>query len=89
MPRVYGRVAERYAERFSDELAGKPVDRRLLDDVATRCRTVGPVLDVGCGPGHAARYLHDRGVDAAGVDLTPEMIAVAFATQPGAAVLGR
>lgn len=81
--RVYDRIAGRYADVFSDELERKPGDRRLLDEVATACRGRGVVLDVGCGPGHVARYLQDAGVDVAGLDLTPAMAAQAHARQPG------
>lgn len=42
----------------------------------------GPVLDLGCGPGHLTGYLRSLGVDAAGVDLVPEFIAHARAVHP-------
>jgi ubiquinone/menaquinone biosynthesis C-methylase UbiE len=32
------------------------------------------VVDVGCGPGHVAGYLHARGVEARGLDLSPAMV---------------
>lgn len=31
-------------------------------------------LDLGCGNGWAARFAHDRGADAAGIDASPEMV---------------
>jgi SAM-dependent methyltransferase len=34
----------------------------------------GPVLDVGCGPGHLSGYLASLGVDVAGVDLVPDFV---------------
>ncbi len=80
--RVYDRIAGHYAAEFSDELDRKPSDRRLLDEVAAACRGRGTVLDVGCGPGHVARYLRDAGVDVAGVDLTPAMAAEARRRHP-------
>ena len=43
----------------------------------------GLVADLGCGPGHVAGYLRDRGVRMLGVDLSPEMIRVARERQPG------
>ncbi|SEQ49885.1 class I SAM-dependent methyltransferase [Lentzea albida] len=70
--RSYDRVAARYASELSGELAGKPLDRALLDVVADFAD--GPVLDVGCGPGHVAAYLAGR-VPAVGVDLSPRMCA--------------
>jgi SAM-dependent methyltransferase len=78
----YDQVAETYADTFFDELDRKPFDRELLDAYAERNRGQGLVLDVGCGPGHIARYLHERGVDAAGVDLSPEMVEVAQRLNP-------
>jgi SAM-dependent methyltransferase len=37
-------------------------------------RDLGPACDMGCGPGHIARYLQDRGVEVCGVDLSPAMV---------------
>jgi SAM-dependent methyltransferase len=42
----------------------------------------GPVLDVGCGTGYVTGYLHDAGVAAFGIDLSPEMIAIARRDHP-------
>ena len=79
----YDAVAERYAAALIDELAGKPLERALLDAFAELCRTKGGlVADVGCGPGHVTRYLADRGVAAFGVDLSPGMLDVARARFP-------
>lgn len=77
----YDTVAATYAAKFGDELDGKPLDRALL---AAFAETVsGPVADLGCGPGHLTAHLHRLGLDAVGVDLSPEMIAVARRTHPG------
>ncbi|MDN5749936.1 MAG: class I SAM-dependent methyltransferase [Pseudonocardia sp.] len=43
----------------------------------------GPVLDLGCGPGHWTAYLHALGADVTGVDVVPEFIAHAQATHVG------
>ncbi|MEV4623799.1 class I SAM-dependent methyltransferase [Asanoa sp. NPDC049573] len=43
----------------------------------------GPVLDVGCGPGRTTGFLHELGVDIAGLDLSPEFLAIARAENPG------
>jgi SAM-dependent methyltransferase len=79
----YDQVAEAYADTFFDELDCKPFDRELLDAYAERHRAQGLVLDVGCGPGHIARYLHERGVEVVGIDLSPEMVEVARRLNPG------
>jgi SAM-dependent methyltransferase len=78
----YDALAEAYAEHVAGELAHKPFDRALLDDFAALVRGRGIVADVGCGPGHVAAYLRERGVDACGIDLSPEMIARARALHP-------
>jgi len=81
----YDSVAADYAERFQGELAGKPLDRALFAAFAelVQAAGTGPVADIGCGPGHVAAYLHDLGLDAFGIDLSPEMIAVARRSYPG------
>jgi SAM-dependent methyltransferase len=43
----------------------------------------GPVLDLGCGPGHWTGHLHSLGVEVTGVDLVPEFVAHARAAHPG------
>lgn len=43
----------------------------------------GPVLDLGCGPGHWTAELHSLGAAVAGVDLVPEFIEHARAAHPG------
>jgi SAM-dependent methyltransferase len=71
--RGYAAVARAYREQLSGELAGKPLDRAFLDAFAERCAG-GPILDVGCGPGHVAAYLAGRGARVGGLDLSPAMI---------------
>ena len=63
----YDTVASDYAVRIANELKDKPLDRQLLDRFAASVS--GPVCDMGCGPGHVTRYLHECGVDVFGVDL--------------------
>ena len=80
----YAPVARAYREHLQGELAGKPLDRAFLDAFAERCAG-GRIADIGCGPGHVARYLADRGAHVEGVDLSPEMIDEARAANPGLA----
>jgi SAM-dependent methyltransferase len=70
----YDQVADEYVRRIFDELQHKPLDRQLLDRFAASVRDVGPACDMGCGPGHVARYLHEHGVQVCGVDLSPAMV---------------
>ena len=79
----YDRVAEEYVCRIFDELQYKPLDRQLLDRFAASVRNVGPVCDMGCGPGHVARYLHERGVEVVGIDLSEVMVEQARRLNPG------
>jgi SAM-dependent methyltransferase len=83
--RDYDRVAEAYAAQFSDELSHKPLDRGLLFALADELRGRGVVADLGCGPGHVAAWLAERGVTAVGVDLSPAMVAEARRRVPGVA----
>jgi ubiquinone/menaquinone biosynthesis C-methylase UbiE len=83
IPRSYDSVAERYAEHLFHELDGKPLDRHLLNRFAEAITKGGAVADVGCGPGQVARYLHGRGVNVFGVDISPAMIRTASRLSPG------
>ncbi len=70
----YDRLAEEYAHRIADELRHKPLDRELLDRFAKQTKDQGDVCDMGCGPGHLARYLRDAGASVFGLDLSPGML---------------
>jgi SAM-dependent methyltransferase len=80
---AYDQVADEYARRFVAELDGKPLDRGLLAAFADEVRGKGPVLDVGCGPGHIAAHVRGLGLDAGGLDLSPAMIDLARRVYPG------
>lgn len=79
----YDSAADAYAEHLATELAGKPLDRHLLNRFAEEARSRGLVADLGCGPGHVARYLQEQGVTVVGIDLSPEMVRVATGLHPG------
>ncbi|HYJ66166.1 MAG TPA: methyltransferase domain-containing protein [Nocardioidaceae bacterium] len=81
---AYDTVAADYAKLFSTELESKPLDRGLLGVFAEFVRSagLGPVADVGCGPGRVTTYLSGLGLDAFGVDLSPGMIEIARARYP-------
>jgi SAM-dependent methyltransferase len=81
----YDRVAAEYAEHYHNELERKPFDRVMLDWLAARAAPLGPICDVGCGPGHIADYLRRRGAQVQGIDLSAEMVAQARRLNPGLA----
>ncbi|HEV3089820.1 MAG TPA: class I SAM-dependent methyltransferase [Candidatus Cybelea sp.] len=70
----YDRIAAEYARRLFHELDYKPFDRQLLDRFVAQVAGRGDVCDMGCGPGHVARYLHDAGIPVFGLDLSTEMV---------------
>lgn len=81
----YDTVAAGYADRVREALAGQRYLRAALALFTDSVREIGggPVADVGCGPGHVTAHLHKLGVDAFGIDLSPEMIEIARRDHPG------
>ncbi len=73
--RSYDRVAVQYAAEIGGELAGKPLDRALLNAFAEL--VAGPVLNVGASPGHVADYLVWRGVAVVSTDISLAMCGLA------------
>ena len=78
----YDAVAPEYAERFKDEMDDKPFDRDCLDRLACEVGELGPICDLGCGPGQIARYLQRQGVKTLGVDLSTKMVEEAKRLNP-------
>jgi SAM-dependent methyltransferase len=78
----YDRLAEEYAHRIADELQHKPLDRELLTRFTRETKGRGDVCDMGCGPGHVARYLRDAGGSVFGLDLSPGMLEQARKLNP-------
>lgn len=79
----YDAVADEYTARIFDELQHKPFDRELLDRFSASVWGLGPVCDLGCGPGQVARYLQAQGVDVSGYDLSAKMVDLARQLNPG------
>lgn len=79
----YGAIAGSYAQALAGELDDLPFERWLLEHVAGLAG-YAPVVEVGCGPGHVTAYLTDLGLEARGIDLTPEMVEEARARHPQA-----
>ncbi|SNT65795.1 Methyltransferase domain-containing protein [Asanoa hainanensis] len=76
----YDVVAAGYSARFANDLPGEPVKRSMLTLFADLAS--GRVADVGCGPGHVTKFLHGRGLDVFGIDLSPGMVEQARANYP-------
>ena len=79
----YDRVADNYVAMNMSDLSAHPWLRAVLAVFAEEVRGLGPVLDVGCGPGAITGYLADFGVNVSGVDLSPKMIEHARRLHPG------
>ena len=85
----YDCVADEYARHISSELQNKPLDRELLTRFASRLKGKGEICDMGCGPGHVARFLRDQGgaggrgnLDVFGLDLSSHMLEEARRLNP-------
>ncbi|MEU3203184.1 class I SAM-dependent methyltransferase [Streptomyces cyaneofuscatus] len=84
----YDAIAPAYAEFSRGELAAKPLERGLLSVFAELAAAGGgglPVADVGCGTGRVTAHLGELGLglDVFGIDLSPQMLAVARQEHPG------
>ena len=79
----YDRVADNYVAMGMGDLAPAPWLRAALTAFAEEVQGLGPVLDVGCGPGTVTAFLADLGADVSGVDLSPGMVAHARRLHPG------
>jgi SAM-dependent methyltransferase len=84
---VYDFSAAEYAGKVGTTVTAtfeRPIDRAVLDTFADDCAAIedGHVLDIGCGVGRVTSYLHSRGLNVSGIDLSPEMIAVARLAHP-------
>ncbi|RJQ68013.1 class I SAM-dependent methyltransferase [Pseudonocardiaceae bacterium YIM PH 21723] len=81
----YDADADGYTDKVRDLLTRMPYLRTALGVFADQVLTAGggSVADVGCGPGHVTSHLHKLGVDAFGIDLSPEMVGIAKRDHPG------
>lgn len=83
----YDRVADNYVDMVVStgigDIRTHPWLKAAIDVFADTVADLGPVLDVGCGPGTVTAYLAERGLDVTGVDLSPGMIGHARRLYPG------
>jgi SAM-dependent methyltransferase len=74
----YDQVADNYVDMVLTtgigDIRRHPWLKASIDAFADTVGGLGPVLDVGCGPGTVTAYLDERGLDVSGVDLSPRMI---------------
>jgi len=75
----FGRMAETY-DRWYETRIGKLYDtleKRAVEKMLPPPAPGARLLDVGCGTGHWSAFFSARGFEVTGVDIAPEMIAVA------------
>ena len=72
---AYGARAAEYTRLLGSVDDMHPLDRSRITEWAMSVE--GRLLDLGCGPGHWTAHLAHHGVDAHGIDLTPEFVRVA------------
>jgi SAM-dependent methyltransferase len=80
----YNTVAADYAQLVKNPAELDPLSRAMLAAFAEALRVagLGPVADLGCGPGKVTAHLAALGVPAFGVDLSPKMIELARQAYP-------
>jgi SAM-dependent methyltransferase len=78
----YDAVADNYVAMVAGGLGSEPWLRGALDAFAEQVRSIGPVLDAGCGPGETSAYLHALGLEVRGIDLSARMIEYARRLHP-------
>jgi SAM-dependent methyltransferase len=79
--RAYSLLAEQYINLLGSVEHVHPDDLGLIGRYLAQAS--GPVLDLGCGPGHLTGFLRSLHADVTGIDLVPEFIAHARSTHPG------
>jgi len=71
-------VADSYVEMVATtgigDIRTHPWLKAAVDAFIDAVKPIGPVLDVGCGPGTLTAYLAERDIEVSGIDLSPRMI---------------
>ena len=78
---AYSSLAQQYIDLLGSMDVVHRDDLRLIGQHLGHL--TGPVLDLGCGPGHLTGHLHATGCEVTGIDLVPEFIAHACRSYPG------
>lgn len=73
-----------YTEQILGLLDRSPHLRASISIFADMVQESGGALvaDIGCGPGYVTKYLQGLGMEAFGIDLSPEMVAIARRDHP-------
>ena len=84
---VYDTAAARYVQFVGTQISSAtedPIDQSMLEAFVelVKSQSIHQVADVGCGPGRAAAFMADRGLDVVGVDISEAMLAVARSAHP-------
>ncbi len=77
---VFGKIAKKYTKQYFNDQTDFPYIDRFLNSLLPK----GKVLDVACGPGMLTKYILNKGFRAEGIDLSPEMLAIARQKVPSA-----
>jgi SAM-dependent methyltransferase len=80
----YDTVATDYTALVKNPSELDPTSRAMLAAFAelVRASDLGPVADLGCGPGKVTAYLAGLGVAAFGIDVSPKMVELARDAYP-------
>jgi SAM-dependent methyltransferase len=78
----YDTVAADYTRLVKEPAELDPVSRAMLAAFAELAAPLGPVADLGCGPGKVTAHLAALGVPVFGVDVSPRMVELARAAYP-------
>lgn len=79
---AYSALSQQYIDLFGSGQHEHPDDLRLIGRHLGHL--AGPVVDLGCGPGHLTGHLRATCPDVTGTDLVPEFIAHARRAHPAA-----
>jgi len=77
----YDKIAEDYCEKTL-EGGDRGFQEKMLDITLNYLPEKPRVLDLGCGDGRDAHYLHQKGADVVGIDLSQGMINLARKKHP-------
>lgn len=82
---AYSSMSKQYIELFDSASGSQAQEEHAALFRRHLTGLPGPVLDLGCGPGHWTAHLHSLGAEVTGVDMVPEFIEHARAAHPGPA----